>query len=216
MSLDAKVNSVDIYNVLQDILTRLEKLERNYRSVKEHSDMDSLDVPADHDWALLVDGTRALTGNMAVDAGITIDGKDVSTLADGVHTHTYMPLAGGNFTGSVTLNADLTVDGVDVSDIINAIICSDAAGYVVNVGTTTVDCTTAYGKHAGETEYHWYYGDVTVNYSQTFNNRQIPIAMAYGAWCSPITVTTTYVTFRVYRIWGSASGVTVYYAIIGA
>ena len=38
-------------------------------------------------WAMLTDGTRPLTGNLAVDAGITIDGVDLSAHAANVNAH---------------------------------------------------------------------------------------------------------------------------------
>lgn len=55
----------------------------------------------DHTIYLLADGTRALTGNMSVDAGITIDGRDIS--ADGALLDA---IAGGK----VAVDTDATPD----------------------------------------------------------------------------------------------------------
>lgn len=55
-------------------------------SVNDHGGLGGL-TDDDHTQYLLADGTRALTGNMAVDAAITIDGRDLSvdgTKLDGI------------------------------------------------------------------------------------------------------------------------------------
>lgn len=50
-------------------------------SVNDHGGLGGLTDVADHPAYLLTDGTRNITGNLAVDGGITIDGRDLS--ADG-------------------------------------------------------------------------------------------------------------------------------------
>lgn len=70
---------------------------------------------------LKLDGTRALTGNLSVSSGITIDGVDISTLSDAVHSPRQI-IAGAGLTGGGDLGADRTLDVVaaDTSLTINA------------------------------------------------------------------------------------------------
>jgi hypothetical protein len=60
------------------------------------------------DW-LEEDGTVSLKGNMAVDAGITIDGTDLS--------ETLLQDGSRNLEGNMAVDAGITVDGVDISQL---------------------------------------------------------------------------------------------------
>lgn len=55
-------------------------------SVTDHGALTGLEDD-DHTHYLLADGTRALTGNLSVNAGITIDGVDISTLGSAYSAH---------------------------------------------------------------------------------------------------------------------------------
>lgn len=57
---------------------------------------------------LLMDGSHALQGNLAVDAGVTIDGTDVS--------ETLLKDGSRNLTGNLAVDAGVTIDGTDVSE----------------------------------------------------------------------------------------------------
>jgi len=60
--------------------------------------------------ALLVDGSRNLTGNLAVSAGITIDGYDISELGDDFYAHESASNPHG-ITLEIARQADATVSG---------------------------------------------------------------------------------------------------------
>lgn len=58
--------------------------------------------------ALLRDGTHSLTGNLAVDAGVTIDGTDVS--------ETLLQDGSRNLEGNLSVDAGVTIDGTDIDE----------------------------------------------------------------------------------------------------
>jgi len=68
----------------------------------------------------------ALTDDVTISSGKTIDGVDISTIPT-----SYLPLAGGTLTGDVTVDAGHTIDGVDISTIPNI------AGVFTDVETFT-------------------------------------------------------------------------------
>ena len=79
--------------------------------VSDHGELDGL-ADDDHTQYLRADGTRALAGNLAVDAGVTVDGRDVS-------------VDGAKLDG-IEANADVT-DTANV-DAAGAVMDSDFAG----------------------------------------------------------------------------------------
>jgi hypothetical protein len=97
----------------------------------DHGGLAGLGDVVDHPGYLLVDGTRNLTGNMAVDALVTIDGRDLSvdgSKLDGIETSadvtdaTNVAASGAlmadgtqNLTGNLTTDNLITIDGRDLS-----------------------------------------------------------------------------------------------------
>jgi len=84
-------------------------------AVGDHGSLGGLDDEADHLYALLKDGTRNLEGNLAVDAGVTIDGVDLSEdaqlkaddriLADGKNLQLYDALGTDHTVSGLTFQA---------------------------------------------------------------------------------------------------------------
>lgn len=82
----AKIVSTDEGDDYVDF--RTDALNPAFSSAQAHGNLAGL-LNDDHTQYLLADGTRALTGNMAVDATVTIDGRDVS--ADGAQLDEIYP-----------------------------------------------------------------------------------------------------------------------------
>jgi hypothetical protein len=87
---------------------------------------------------LLTDGTRALTGNLAVDSGVTIDGVDISS-----HGTRHLPGAADALTtavaGSITPDASAAEGGAASfarSDHVHGIVCAAPGADSVHVGAS--------------------------------------------------------------------------------
>jgi len=117
--------------------TPIDNLLADYRAgnlggagASDHGNLTGL-ADDDHTQYLLADGTRALAGNIVVDALVTVDGRDLSV--DGakldlvednadVTDATNVAAAGAlmadgsaNLTGNLTVTAAVTIDGRDIS-----------------------------------------------------------------------------------------------------
>lgn len=103
--------------------------------ITDHDLLTSLGTTS-HDKYLVIDGSRNLTGNMGVDAGVTVDGIDISThghtgagtngpkldhgaaltgLTDDDHTQYLLADGSRTLSGNMAVAGGVTVDGVDIS-----------------------------------------------------------------------------------------------------
>ena len=80
-------------------------------SVTDHGDLAGLSDAADHPYALLIDGSRNLAGNLAVDALVTIDGIDIGVDVAANTAKTTNATHTGDVTGSTDLSLSLDVVG---------------------------------------------------------------------------------------------------------
>ena len=99
----------------------------------DHGTLTGLTDVEDHPGYLLVSGGRALTGNMAVNAGITIDGVDLSAHAANADAHHPRVTA---VDSSIVVNA---TQGVKVSDALAG------AGLALTGGIMAVNTALAHG-----------------------------------------------------------------------
>lgn len=102
----------------------------------------------DHTIYLLTAGTRALTGNMSVDAGITIDGRDISvdgallesltddSMADALHRHSELSASDGSLNPALQIDADGNV-GIGATPLAQLQIGSQTALWAPSVEKTT-------------------------------------------------------------------------------
>ena len=75
--------------------------------------LDNSQIPQ----VLLTDGTRPITGNLAVNSGITIDGVDLSVLKNNYDTHLGSPVA-HNYIRNLLDDSDVAADkGVTTNDV---------------------------------------------------------------------------------------------------
>lgn len=145
------------------------------------SDHSGLILDAQAPQFLKADGSRTLTGNLAVGAGVTIDGIDLSTLADLVHTPRQI-IAGAGLTGGGDLGADRTLD-VGAGDGISVAADSVAVNATV-VRTTRTISAAGTGLSGG--------GDLSANRTLTLDSSANPGEAQKVLLTSPAGLLTLY------------------------
>jgi hypothetical protein len=97
---------------------------------------------------LYSNGARPLTGNLAVDPGVTIDGVDISTIGASHSQNTDYVLkvsnggadliSSGNLADNLTVTAGKTIDGIDLSDRIPSDVKTFTINFVVDGGGSAI------------------------------------------------------------------------------